>query len=709
VRCDVCGSSVRASNLGRHRRNLHTSVANIMSRSASVGVLPRSRSSSQDTAASGRSARQPSAASSQSSFLSGDEPPVPPFSTLVHVAMALLTRHQAFSERQLVDFVRGRFTGIHPESVPMFVAGVVAGAKHVATQHFVILMNSNSSDPYQRGHAGNASSDMSYWISGFAPEPADIPDLPPTPPVGPANAEPQRPQPAPAAASVAVPPPDFDVHHRRLPVSYDSSAADYDISAAAAQHDRTIGLLAKQVPGAGRGHGSHEPAAIVGTDANRGTEAPLSHLSLSSGTQHGATAERYRPEAPDAQGIRPPTYYPSSEEALRKLASDRRNAPEGYLHHADTSTTYVQVGLPPLMSTSTSTAGYSEYQPGPSASEAARGVPLSVASIQVLPPVETPSSSGTQVTASSGSTNVTFSPSLTRDTHDADSSGRAPPHNRDLGSTSHDDMPDPHTPRDADEAPQSSGAPVTVSAASTNVTSAPSSVKDSGFVCSGGLTPPRDGDAAGKPTGSMPPPQQESQLKRPKKKLTSTVTSQPGHEEEGRLVIRLSADSEDLERFQDDAHKSRPVNRDRSDLRHGTSQTRSGGRRRRDSDDSYEDRYRGTGPRAPRSEESRSTRSARNAHKCGPLDRPSILPPPLCPLPFLGWPQQRGRRGNTRTWKGRSPQRAPTASVTPTQSCLLTLEEVEEINRYRENLKRAASALDRETKRPERRKSPRAK
>lgn len=589
--------------------------------------------------------------------------------------MALLTRHQAFSESQLIDFVRHRFREIPSDQVPMFVAGAVAGAMHAATRHFVALTNSQSVDPSQRGQATNASSDLVYWISGFAPEPDEEPDTPSVANLGPLNAGPslprQRPEPEPSERG-------FDVDRRILPVSFDASASDYNAVATAARYAQIDG------------------SSIVPDSVTRMSSA-------SAGIQYGPGSAPYHPLLPHTMTTMPPEYLPTSEVVLKTLASQRRDVSQVFLHIADTSLKYVQSCQSPLSSALTSGLGLPSGRPLPPPDAIDRPVtPIAVV-------VSAPSASD--------SVDVSSSLYLASGHQHASDTDRTSPHLGPAGPpTGVVDMPSFQSMgpvSGAAAAPSSSPPAAPVASGMVVLPVVSTSTADGGFVCTRGLTPPpllRD-DSGRAPGDSMPPPKLTGQPKKPKLPLSSTTTSGTAVDVEGEPVFQLTAAADDVASLQDEFRGSRVGGRDERGHHRPESSGKSDRGRRRDSEDHRDVRRRRADTQDLRREDVYSGRTtpAGGAYKCGPLERPSDPPHPLRPLPFLEGPssRRRQRRGSPAASRSRSARRLASSPEPVTQSYMLSPEEVETIRRYREDLKRVAPGPDRVSKRPERRRSPR--
>jgi len=207
--CPICSSSVSSRNYGRHRRSVHgltTSEPSLLCRRVStddVDASVPSRSSSTETPLHLDAAWIPRAPSSHD---------------LTVAARALLTRHHAYSELELVEYLRRCYPEIPPDYRRPLVLGAVAGAQKAAHSHYAFEHNRHSPEEERRVLAANWASQLSFWNMGIGESVRRPSDDQPYEQLDDSNVHPR--------ASV--------LSDRDLPVSLEQSCRDFDIVAAAA-------------------------------------------------------------------------------------------------------------------------------------------------------------------------------------------------------------------------------------------------------------------------------------------------------------------------------------------------------------------------------------------------------------------------------------------------------------------------------------------
>jgi len=90
---------------------------------------------------------------------------------MMKAAVDALDQHHSLSEMQLTEYIRQCYPEVSERDRRGLVIGVVAGAQHASSLHFVIETNQSSEDPAKRQMAANAASAISFWNMGLREPP----------------------------------------------------------------------------------------------------------------------------------------------------------------------------------------------------------------------------------------------------------------------------------------------------------------------------------------------------------------------------------------------------------------------------------------------------------------------------------------------------------------------------------------------------------
>jgi len=123
-----------------------------------TSALRRSRSSSTETRYSA-----PTTLGHNAVSVSG---PPSTHDTLV-AARALLTRHHAYSEMELMEYLKRCYPEIPADYRRPLVLGAVAGAQKAAHSHYAFEHNRHSPEEERRRLAANWASQLSFWNMGL--------------------------------------------------------------------------------------------------------------------------------------------------------------------------------------------------------------------------------------------------------------------------------------------------------------------------------------------------------------------------------------------------------------------------------------------------------------------------------------------------------------------------------------------------------------
>lgn len=656
----------------------------------------------------------------------------------MRAAVAVLGQHHAYSESALNAFVRQHFPEIPEGIVPALVAGAVAGAMHAASRHFIAGAGPLVLDQAQRDHAGHTTLELAYWVSGFSPEPiATLTEPVPSLERMRVQSRPRLVQP-PLESIQPVGQPVFNIHDRQLPVPYGLAAASYNIMETAAREVRTVSSTPD---------GAHSSTSVIGSyhesvslehlqppPAGGSAAATSDHL----GDDQGIDDGRYHPRRLSETPIVPPTFHPTSKDVLATEKSMPHLLQGIVISLDDDAVSGLPLPLPTERSDIDSHLGRPTVQAGPTLTTSgdrdgadSTGKDVGPSSKNVVPPAA----------SSAGASDQPQSPAVVQAgvvTDETSSRKNA------AGSATKDAM---LTPKNvASSAVSSAGtfrqpqslvvvqAGVVRNETSSRKDIARSATKDAKRTPKNVAgTSQKSRQQAVAPEGlphlnpalcrvnlgqkvhsSMPPLGGDAPPVGPREKPT-VVPPPPTPPPEGSLpgdgeqVIQFMADEDVEEDLEGGIHEmqagtSGPTPSPKEDAKAKAKELK--GKRRQSDDQGHERRRRGGGyPHSGQGRYGRQGEPPSSAPKCGPLQRPSVLQPPLHDLPFWKQPRspRRGRYGAA--YRSRSPRRSASGSRVPARSRSPTEEDWEEFQRFRAMRHMAPESVH-QVKRTERSRSP---